>query len=88
LGAPLRELLPYWLDLRCDPARCTKVVCVPMQLLAAKRGGRMRLEDVIGRLRCEQCGQPPVNARITDSPIGRGGNRRAELPVRGRARSN
>jgi hypothetical protein len=69
LGAPLRELIAYWLDLRCDPARCTKVVCMPMRLLAAKRGGQLRLDAVLARLRCGQCGEPPVHAVITDSPI-------------------
>jgi hypothetical protein len=78
LAAPLRELLAYWLELRCDPARCTKVVCAPLRMLAAKRGGQLRLQDVIARLRCEQCGERPVNASITDSPIGAGGHHIAE----------
>jgi hypothetical protein len=69
LGAPLRELIAYWLELRCDPARCTKVVCTPVRMLAAKRGGHLRLDAVLARLRCSQCREPPMYAVITDSPI-------------------
>ena len=78
LDARLRDLLPYWLELRCDPARCTKTVCTPLRMLAAKRGGQLRLQDVIARLRCSQCGQAPVHAAITDSPIGENSNSIAE----------
>ena len=70
MDAPLRELLPFWLDLRCDGARCTKVVCVPVRMMAAKRGGQLLLRDVLARLRCSQCGEPPELVAITDSPIG------------------
>jgi hypothetical protein len=69
LAAPLRELITYWLELRYDVARCTKVVCIPMRMLAAKRGGQLRLGSVLARLRCSHCGQPPVHAVLTDSPI-------------------
>jgi hypothetical protein len=69
LGAPLRELIAYWLELRCDPARCTKVVCTPVRMLAAKRGGQLHLSAVLARLRCSQCREPPMHAVITDSPI-------------------
>lgn len=69
LGSPLRDLLPLWLELRCDPAHCTKVVCAPIRLYAAKRGGRLLLQDLIARLRCAQCHERPVHACITDSPI-------------------
>jgi hypothetical protein len=69
LAAPLRELLAYWLELRCDVSLCTKVVCTPVRLLAAKRGGQLRLQIVLARLRCSHCGEPPVHAVLTDSPI-------------------
>ena len=69
MATPLRELIAYWLELRCDAARCTKVVCAPVRLLAAKRGGQLRLESVLARMRCSQCGQAPASAVITDSPI-------------------
>lgn len=69
MGAPLRELIAYWLELRCDVARCTKVVCTPVRLLAAKRGGQLRLGHVLARMRCSQCGKAPARAVITDSPI-------------------
>lgn len=73
LDSPLRELISYWLDLRCDPARCTKVVCTPLRMLVAKCGGRLRLEAVVARLRCTQCGERPARVSVTDSPIGSGG---------------
>jgi hypothetical protein len=69
LAAPLRELLAYWLELRCDVSRCTKVVCTPLRVLAAKRGSQLRLQVVLARLRCSHCGEPPVHAVLTDSPI-------------------
>ena len=69
MGAPLRELIAYWLELRCDASRCTKVVCcTPVRLFAAKRAGQLRLEHVLVRMRCSQCGQAPARAVITDSP--------------------
>jgi hypothetical protein len=69
LAAPLRELIAYWLSLRCEQSRCTKTVCMPIRMLAAKRGGMLRLQDVVARLRCSQCSEPPAHAAITDSPI-------------------
>jgi hypothetical protein len=72
LQAPLHAL-PYWLDLRCDPARCTKVVRVPLKLIAAKQGSQRVLREVIARLRCTQCGKPPSQVTITESPITPGG---------------
>ena len=74
LAAPLGELVPYWLDLRCDPQRCTKVVCAPLRLMASKHGGRCSLGELVARLRCAQCGERPVRVCITDSPIGEGGH--------------
>jgi len=73
LAAPLAELVAYWLDLRCDATRCTKVVCAPLRLLAEKHGRRRRLDELIARLRCAQCGERPVRVCITDSPISAGG---------------
>jgi hypothetical protein len=74
LAAPLGELAACWLDLRCDPERCTKVVCAPLRLLASKHGNRRRLGELVARLRCAQCGERPVRVCITDSPIGEGGH--------------
>ena len=78
MDSPLCELIAYWLELRCDQARCTKVVCAPLRMLAAKRGGQLRLQDLITRLRCSNCGAAPVHARITDSPISATGHHIAE----------
>jgi len=76
LAAPLGELAAYWLDLRCHPELCTKVVCAPLRLMAAKHGRGRRLEELLARLRCAQCGQRPARVRITDSAVGldSGGN--------------
>lgn len=69
LDAPLRELTSYWLELRCDPAHCTKLSIVPIRMLAVQRGGQLPLQRVIERMRCSSCGARPVHACITDSPI-------------------
>lgn len=66
----LGDLSAFWLELRCDPSRCTKVVCMPLRLLAARRGERLRLEEALARLRCSHCRNAPMQAAITDSPIG------------------
>jgi hypothetical protein len=79
LASPLSELVPYWLDLRCDPSICTKIVCAPLRLMARTHGPKRRLGELIARLRCEQCGQRPVRVTITESPITAGGTHIARL---------
>jgi hypothetical protein len=69
LDSPLRELGAYWLELRCDPDRCTKIAIVPLRMLAVQRGAERGLQDVLARMRCSSCGERPALARITDSPI-------------------
>ena len=69
LAASLGELDGYWLELRCDPARCTKASIVPLRMLAVQRGRQLLLEQMIARMRCSSCGERPALARITDSPI-------------------
>ena len=73
LAATLGELAPYWLDLRCAAARCTKVVCTPLKLMARRVGAWRVLRDVIARLKCEQCGERPARVTITETPIAAGG---------------
>lgn len=69
LAAPLSELAAYWLELRCDPARCTKASIVPLRMLAVQRGDQLLLQTVIARLGCSSCGARPTLACITDSQI-------------------
>jgi hypothetical protein len=77
MAAMLFTLTPYWLGLRCGEG-CNKVVLVPLKLMAARlrqarpgegRGRRMRLHEVLDRLRCEHCERGPVAAWLTDYPI-------------------
>lgn len=69
LDARVRELVAYWLDLRCEPSVCTKIAVLPLRSIAAHRGGQLHLRQVIARLRCSSCGARPVVVTITDSPI-------------------
>jgi len=73
LDAPIAELGMYWLGVRCTD-RCNRTSYIPLKLMAARRGGRMRLRAVVKRLRCEHCKTPPASAWLTDYPVEGGGH--------------
>jgi len=77
LAAPLADLRPYWLELRCEPP-CTHVVYAPFKLLGSRHGYRLTLQAVLQRLRCTHCQQRPRRAWVTDSPISPDGHHIAE----------
>ena len=68
LEAQVTELRAYWIGLRCEPP-CTRLTHLPMKLVLAKCDGRLRLRDVIARLRCEHCRGRPAHAWLTDYPV-------------------
>jgi hypothetical protein len=66
LEMSVEELRGWWLEIRCG-ARCTtKLSFVPLIKIAATRGKRMRLREVLTRLRCQDCGGPPARIAIVD----------------------
>ena len=60
------------------PERCTKVVCVPLRLMATQHGAKRRLGELVARLRCAQCGERPTDVCIIDSLIVAGGQHIAD----------
>jgi hypothetical protein len=67
LAAPLGRLIDWWLRLHCGEG-CSKVVCFPLKLMAARNGVRLKLGAALNRLRCEHCGAAPASAALTDHP--------------------
>lgn len=64
------ELAGYWIGMSCQ-APCTKVVYAPFRLMARKhpRVAKMRLADVLTKLKCYVCRQRPARAWVVDYPI-------------------
>ena len=67
LAAPIAELAGYWLGVHC--VGCSRSTCIPLKLMAAKRGRRTLLHTVLERLRCEHCKTSPASAWLVDPPI-------------------
>lgn len=65
LSAGLAELASWWLEARCG---CGHVAYTPLRLLAAERGWRTRLSDVLPRLRCRHCRAEPERVDLIASP--------------------
>ena len=57
----------WWLELRCI---CGRLSRMPIQLLAHQHGPTARLPALVARMRCENCGEPPVLAELIDNPQG------------------
>lgn len=65
LAEGLATLAAWWLEARC---RCGAVGYPPLRLLAAERGWRTPLGDVLPRLRCRSCGAAPATVDLVDNP--------------------
>ena len=67
LASPLQALTGMWLRVNCPPT-CTKIVYMPFKLLVSRAPARgdIRLEQLLGKLRCSVCGQRPASARVLD----------------------
>ena len=63
--APARDHLDWWLIIRC---RCGYRVDFPIRLLARRHGLDTDLNLVGRRLRCQRCGQRPLEVQMTDRP--------------------
>jgi hypothetical protein len=66
LDAQVQALVGRWLGIWCVPP-CPHLSYIPFKLLARTRG-RMKLRDVLPRLRCEGCGGRPARALVVDDP--------------------
>lgn len=66
LDAQVQDLVGRWLGVWCAPP-CTRLTYVPFKLIAKTRG-RMKLRDILTRLRCEGCGGRPARASVVDHP--------------------
>jgi len=66
LDAQVQDLVGRWLGVSCVPP-CAHLSYIPFKLLARSRG-RMKLRDVLPRLRCEGCGGRPARAAVVDDP--------------------
>lgn len=68
LATPIAELVDCWVGVRCTDG-CNRSGYLPLRLMAAKRGGRILLSDVVRRLRCEHCKTAPSSTWLVDYPI-------------------
>lgn len=68
LEMPISELVECWIGVRCLD-RCNRSAYLPLKLMAAKRGRRLPLSDVVARLRCEVCKTSPAEVWLVDHPI-------------------
>lgn len=62
----LGELDEAHLVLRCA---CGMAVTYPLLLMGRRRGRSTLLSDVLPRLKCKTCTQPPAYVELTDNPI-------------------
>lgn len=71
MGARLADLSGYWLEIEC----CGGTTLIPFRLLHARYGDKPQLRDLVPRLRCRKCRQPPIQARVneTHNRLPRGG---------------
>jgi len=60
----LAELAHLWLSIRCE---CRAGGALPLRYLAAAHGWKMPLSDVVGRLKCTNCGQRPSSVELVDN---------------------
>jgi hypothetical protein len=68
LATPIGELAECWVGVRCTD-QCNRTSYIPLQLMAAKRGRRERLQDLVSKLRCEYCKTPPSSTWLVDYPV-------------------
>lgn len=61
----LADLAGLWLDVRCA---CGAHSNLPLRYLAATRGWKTPLSDVVGKLRCSACRRRPASVELTDDP--------------------
>jgi cytochrome c-type biogenesis protein CcmH/NrfF len=53
----------HWLVVRCA---CERRAYLPTKMLARQHGAETRLQDIVARLRCQQCGARPIEAELRD----------------------
>ena len=63
MGAGLADLSGYWLEIEC----CGGMTLIPFRLLHARYGDKPRLRDLVPRLRCRKCRQPPARAWVSET---------------------
>jgi hypothetical protein len=68
LATPIGELVACWVGVRCTD-RCNRSSYLPLRLMAAKRGARTLLGEVVRRLRCEHRKTTPSSTWLVDYPI-------------------
>jgi len=65
LDSTLAESAGYWLEIRCA---CGAVSFQPCKLLAKRYAPDLHLNDVLARLRCQQCGSRPATVALVERP--------------------
>ena len=66
-AAPLSALPRWWLEVLC---RCGRLTQIPVRLLIQRHGPQATAPALLARMRCRQCGSPPVSADWIDNPPG------------------
>ena len=67
MSADLADLVAWWLEARCG-CGCGHVAYPPLRMLAAERGWRTSLGDLLPRLRCRRCRAAPERVDLIASP--------------------
>lgn len=71
LAMSIRELVDCWVGVCCTD-RCNRTSYLPLKLMAAKRSGRERLQEVVAKLRCQYSKTPPSSIWLVDYPVENG----------------
>lgn len=75
LGVEIFRMSNWWLRITCPCGdRST-----PLRLLAAERGWRVTLRDLVPKLRCSTCGQRPSSVHLEDTAAGEAGRHGARV---------
>ena len=63
LACTVRSLRRWCVATQCQ---CGRSVVMPLQLMVASGFGHLTMADVLVRLLCRQCGQPPSKAALLE----------------------
>jgi hypothetical protein len=69
LDVEIFRMSNWWLQITCDCG----IRHTPLRLLAAERGWRVTLRQLVPKLRCKTCGQRPTSVMLEDTADGDAG---------------
>jgi hypothetical protein len=69
LAAPLRQFQTWRLMVFCS--HCRLLVRLEVDRLVARQGDKL-VGDVVQRLQCSRCGNPPASVKLADGTQGEG----------------